>query len=122
MNYCTENVYSCCATRGINGFYQDPHIHTYFTEEKFKAEIQVYIDQHRHDGKSLIVCTVNSDQTIAEGWLKEMGFVSPNEDWVYRDPTRSHYRTGIKLYTKQVYTPEPVVAPEITVKKPKVIR
>ena len=105
----TLSVGSCCAIMSAAGFWWDEKEKSDDFNKKMKAkmvkELTEFIPQARKAGKSIIFGTVCTEQLLAEEALIEAGYTCCSEDWIYRDPLYSSYKTGVKMYWKSVYQP-----------------
>lgn len=108
-------VGNCCAIANLRNFYSDKYFDPNIVrnEEDRKRCMNEMVKAVEDScafalskGKSIVFATVCSDQKIAEELLIKEGFVSFTEDWIYRDPATSQYKTGVKMYTKLLYTPK----------------
>jgi hypothetical protein len=112
------SVAGCCAILSLTSFWWDEKEKSDAFNKKKKAEMVKelldFIPQARRIGKSIIFGTICTDQLLAEEALIEAGYTCCSEDWIYRDPTTSNYKTGVKMYWKSVYQPEVVEVTNVT--------
>lgn len=106
----TVGVAGCCAILSLAGFWWDEEGRSNTFNKKKKEEmveaLAEFIPQARKAGKSIIFGTICTDQLLAEEALIEAGYTCCSDDWIYRDPLTSNYKTGVKMYWKSVYQPE----------------
>lgn len=92
-----EDVWGCCTASilvGMGGtklaeFTPDHKL----TIEEMKGEIGEYLNQERIDGKAVVMCITNNEQTNANQALKECGFSSSY--WMSKT---QHPETQVKLW------------------------
>lgn len=103
----------CCAAACLRNFpYDNNHrvaayksAQTYLKGKNGKEDQEKVLDfcsQARFQGKSLVVATVNSQQTRSAALLEACGFVCPQEDWAYRDKNRNGSVYGVRVYVKAI--------------------
>lgn len=70
-----------------------------------KGQLESYTSEAINAGKSILICTINTNQSDCEPILKKAGFKCSHKDWAYRDFSKSQYRTGVKVYVKHLIKP-----------------
>ena len=106
----TTTVGGCCAIMSVEGFWWDNKENSDAFNKKKKEEmvkdLLEFLPQAHKAGKSIIFGTICTEQLLAEEALIEAGYTCCSDDWIYRDPETSNYKTGVKMYWKSVYQPE----------------
>ncbi len=72
---------------------------------QLKGQLEDYTSEAINRGKSILICTINTNQSDCEPILKKAGFKCSHKDWAYRDFRLSHYRAGVKVYVKHLIKP-----------------
>lgn len=98
----------CCATMGVTNFPMDGLYwnteELEFCRKMLRESLNRATNIARKGGRSIIVATINTEQSFCEEALRDCGFEGPR-DWAYRDPeSGNEHETGVKLFYKHVYT------------------
>lgn len=99
----------CCAIANIRGFAEDHQLggrNKVKYLEKMKEEIEEGCEKARFAAKSLMCITLTTEQLVMIDLIESMGFKSQQEDFAYRDPARTSYKVGVKLFLKNLYNPD----------------
>ncbi len=97
----------CCAIALIDQLGYDSSTNA-TTITNMEQQLPKFLEDARLNGKSIAFASVNDHQLKAEAMLIKAGFVTSQEDWAYRDPTKRSNHPGVKVYTKLLYTPPKV--------------
>jgi hypothetical protein len=100
-NYDSDSA-SCCAIGYVRGFASDNYWERTF-EADIKAQVENAIREAKADGKSILMATLTTEQTLAEKVLLKMGFKATSENYAYRSRQASSNGRGVKIYTLTLY-------------------